>query len=604
MPRQTAPGPLATVSASILQLRQELLAASEQRPQAARRNAALVDQVQQTLTAAVAVQAERRREVEEEASQRRRVAETRCQEHARLHSQLGTHHAEFYEEALEMALLEEEIAGQQVELASGAPTRVYEHAYAVVCPADATPAPSDHRDAPSSELQPPWALADEEVTDSLHFGWVNDAAPPRLLEEDALQRGAVPSSPPSLQVSVSSLAREAAAMPSVDSAGESGREESPSADPRDAARSVEVRVSEAQQAVFASMRPLSPTLSLSESSPTFLSEPPPAAAPSEPSVLAAAAASEPSVVMPAALPKPSALVHAAPSDQLVAAPACAIFDVEVADSPESDSDPRSSERTESVGPESPTSTPMRSPLLTREADGAGSYEEEVEAAERCCEQATHSLAKQLRERPSTEIALSVDESSGGLSSPISLESLPPPASFTRTTSPDGLLPPPVLTHVTSPEPGSADVLASPIEGASPARAASSPSGRPPASEAGSSLAAGSAASSPVVHSERRERSPLPSDSDSSDDLATPVRLHGRINPPASRLGSGATAAQRRYGAGALATTRQTTAVAQGGRAISSAAPGKLAHILNAGADSDSDISVEQLLSDGEADDDF
>ena len=201
MPRQTAPGPLATVSASILQLRQELLAASEQRPQAARRNAALVDQVQQTLTAAVAVQAERRREVEEEASQRRRVAETRCQEHARLHSQLGTHHAEFYEEALEMALLEEEIAGQQVELASGAPTRVYEHASAVVCPADATPTPSDHRDAPSSELQPPWALADEEVTDSLHFGWVNDAAPPRLLEEDALQRGAVPSSPPSLLVS-------------------------------------------------------------------------------------------------------------------------------------------------------------------------------------------------------------------------------------------------------------------------------------------------------------------------------------------------------------------------------------------------------------------
>jgi len=353
--------------------------------------------------------------------------------------------------------------------------------------------------------------------------------------------------------------------------------------------------------VFASMRPLSPpTLSLTESSPTFLSEPPP----SEPSVLAAAAPSEPSVVMPAALPKSSALVHAAPSDQLVAAPVCAIFDME-ADSPESDSDPRSSERTESMGPESPTSTPMRSPLLTREADGADGYEEETEAAERCCEQATHSLAKQLRERPSTEIMLSVDESSGGLSSPISLESLPPPASFTRTTSPDGLLPPPVLTHVTSPEPGSADVLASPIEGASPAQAASSPSGRPPASEAGSSLAAGSASSSPVVvHSERRERSPLPSDSDSSDDLAPPARPHGRINPPASRLGSGATTAQRRYGAGALATTRQTTAVARGGRAISSAAPSKLAHILNAGADSDSDISVEQLLSDGEADDDF
>lgn len=65
-------GPLVDITASIVQLRHEILVSSGQQSDAAARNAAVVKSLRQTLSATLAGQRQRRAEVEEERAHARR----------------------------------------------------------------------------------------------------------------------------------------------------------------------------------------------------------------------------------------------------------------------------------------------------------------------------------------------------------------------------------------------------------------------------------------------------------------------------------------------------------------------------------------------------
>jgi hypothetical protein len=79
--------PLVDTTASIVQLRHEILVASDQQAHAAARNAAVVKGIRQTLSATLAAQRRRRAEVEEEVAQARRLKQQ--DESVALHAELG-----------------------------------------------------------------------------------------------------------------------------------------------------------------------------------------------------------------------------------------------------------------------------------------------------------------------------------------------------------------------------------------------------------------------------------------------------------------------------------------------------------------------------------